>query len=297
MPLADPIGFLAVADGEYDWDSRTELVLDDRYRERQLPLLGRRPNPDLSGTDVLPGEFWPPVRYVAVPIDTRALLADPGFAAFLDELRASEVAGDVWWEGIEARADRVHATLAPDIDTTTADQPESRPIAVTADPPGSGPIAATAEPADSGPSAVTTDRRRGGTADPPGCGPTDVQLEVTVRGPWVGRFNTGRIYLPVQIPSPADRRLLAAVRDRFGAPHTALLAGFLQLRRGVGGRPYERLRALVRRHQPLVAVPMTVDHLEVRDTMDGLVLRSRVVGRIPLGDPHAPVAGGSRGPR
>ncbi|WP_456246590.1 hypothetical protein [Longispora urticae] len=235
MPLADPIGFLAAQHAEYDWDGRSALAFDDSYRARQLPLLGGRARSDLRNGDLRDGEFWPPVRSVTVPIDSGTLLADPGFAAFLDALRDSDLAGDVWWDGLAVRADRVHATLAPDIG------------AAVVDPPGEGPIV------------------------------------VTVRGPWVGRLNTGRIYLPVEVPSPADRRTLAAVRDQLGAEHRPLLAGYLHLRSELEGHRYELLRSVVRAHQRRVAVSMVVDHLAVRDTMDNLVLRSHLARRLPFG--------------
>ncbi|MEV6520838.1 hypothetical protein AB0M43_02720 [Longispora sp. NPDC051575] len=235
MPLADPIGFLAAQRAEYDWDGRSALAFDDGYRARQLPLLGGRSRSDLRNEDLRDGEFWPPVRSVTVPIDSGRLLADPAFTEFLDALRDSDLAGDLWWDGLAARADRVHATLAPDIGAAVVDPQEEGPIVVT------------------------------------------------VRGPWVGRHNTGRIYLPVEVPSPADRRTLAAVRDRLGAEHRPLLAGYLQLRSELDCRRYERLRSVVREHQHRVAVPMAVDHLAVRATMDNLVLRSQITDRIRLG--------------
>ncbi len=112
--------------------------------------------------------------------------------------------------------------------------------------------------------------------------PTGSPIVITVRGPWIGRFNIGRIYLPVEVPHPAARTLLREVRDQLGARHQPLLAGYLQLTRGLEGSRYEHLKAVVREYQSRVAVDITIDHLAVTETMDDLVLRSRVVDRVRL---------------
>jgi hypothetical protein len=98
----------------------------------------------------------------------------------------------------------------------------------------------------------------------------DVPIDLVVRGPWIGQFNTGRIYLPVE---PADEpAALALAADR------PLLAGYLQLTADVTGDEYAELRDLVATFQPL-RMPVRVDHLQVLETMDDLALRSRIVHR------------------
>jgi hypothetical protein len=232
--LLDPLAELARQGSAYDWAGNDALHLDDRYIERQFPLLCDRTRADL-GPDPGPGEFWPPVRSAVVPLDGHRLAGDAGVAAFLDELRCSTIGPSVWWPGLDRRVDRVHATLAAGLEG----QPDL---------------------AAGGPPPVT----------------------VTVRGPWIGRFNTGRIYLPVQAADAVSAHALARVRDRVGAPHRPLLAGYLQLTADITGDDYRLLRDLVARYQRRVAVDLALTELWVMDTMDDLVLRSRTAARIPL---------------
>ena len=208
--MADVLSVLA--EQEFEWAERDSLRLDERYRVRHLPLLTERDRGPL-GPDVGPGEFWPPVRSVVLP------LPDLRPEEFLSALAASEVAGLVWWRGLDLRADRVHATLAHGSEELRA---------------------------------------------------LDAPIDVVVRGPWVGRFNTGRIYLPVE---PADERAsLALGVDR------PLLAGYLQLTADVTGDAYLELRELVRTFQPL-RMPVRVHGFHVLETMDDLALRSHVVNQ------------------
>ncbi|GAA1370848.1 hypothetical protein [Catellatospora chokoriensis] len=107
-------------------------------------------------------------------------------------------------------------------------------------------------------------------------------IHLVVRGPWLGRFNTGRIYLPVQAADAASARQLEAARVRLAAEHRPLLAGYLQLTGDVRGERYAALRGLVRRYQARIQVPVTPADLWLMDTMDDLVLRSRVARRVPF---------------
>lgn len=239
--LLDPLSDLRRQRAEYAWESHSSLRLDDRYRTRQLPLLQVRTWTAVGPESVAPGEFWPPVRSVVVPLPDD-ILNDQPMASFLAELRASEVAPLIWFEGLLVRAGRMHATLVPEVSLEGPDQP---PHAV----------------------AVQTDGRG---------------LKVVVKGPWVGRFNTGRIYLPVQAADEESAKALAAIRTLWGAEHRPLLAGFLQLRDDVNGRQYAELRHILAKYQTRLAIPVTVTELALMETMDDLVLRSRVVGRISM---------------
>ncbi|GAA2394786.1 hypothetical protein Cme02nite_54780 [Catellatospora methionotrophica] len=107
-------------------------------------------------------------------------------------------------------------------------------------------------------------------------------VHLIVRGPWLGRLNAGRIYLPVQATDTASARQLTAVRARLGSPPRPMLAGYLQLTGDVHGEQYAALRDLVRRYQRRVQVAVRPPDLWLMDTMDDLVLRSRVVQRLPL---------------
>ncbi|MEV4759994.1 hypothetical protein AB0J86_33530 [Micromonospora sp. NPDC049559] len=242
QPLLAPLATLAAQGAEYDWAGHDELRLDSRYRTRQLPLLHDRPRAAL-GPDTGPGEYWPPVRSIVVPIDGHLVAADPQMRAFLTELARSAVGKLVWWQGLVLRADRTHATLVPD------NQSEPDP-----------------DPSSGGSS--------GG-------------VMVLVRGPWIGRMNTGRIYLPVQAADRHCATYLAQVRARAGAERRPLLAGYLQLTGAVTGAGYRELRDLVATYQSM-AIPMPVRQLWVMDTMDDLVLRSEVTARIPLTANRAP---------
>ncbi|SEE96997.1 hypothetical protein SAMN05428954_4873 [Streptomyces sp. 2112.3] len=239
-PLLDPLTDLSRQAAAYDWAANEALILDQRYRERQLPLLNSRARAPL-GPDAGAAEYWPPIRSVVVPVDSRRLAADTGITAFLDDLRRSEVASSVWWPGVAMRADRMHATLVGGLQEG-AELP------------------------------ARLDRR----------------IEVLVRGPWIGRFNTGRIYLPVQAADRASATALAQLRTRTGAEHRPLLAGYLQLSGDVTGAAYHRLRAIVATHQNRIAVRLPLSELWLMDTMDDLVLRSHLAARIPLrnSSPH-----------
>ncbi|MFK0261380.1 hypothetical protein ACIQU1_08605 [Streptomyces angustmyceticus] len=232
-PLLDPITELSRQDASYDWAANGALTLDQRYRERQLPLLDGRARAPL-GPDTGPAEYWPPIRSAVIPIDGRRLAADAALASFLDALRRSDAGSLVWWPGLSLRADRLHATLAGGLE-------------------GGGELPSRLEP----------------------------RIEVVVRGPWIGRFNTGRIYLPVQAADVASATALAHLRTRLGAEHRPLLAGYLQLTGEVSGDAYQRLRELVATYQSRIAVRMPLSALWLMDTMDDLVLRSRVVTRVP----------------
>ncbi|MEV0284304.1 MULTISPECIES: hypothetical protein [unclassified Kribbella] len=199
-----------LAGQEFEWGKHEALRLDARYRRRHLPLLRDGVRGPL-GPDVGPGEFWPPVRSVVVP------LPDPRPEAFLAALADSRLSNLVWWRGLELRADRVHATLVHGSD-------EPRVL--------------------------------------------DGPIDLVVRGPWIGQFNTGRIYLPVE---PADERAVRALDVE-----RPLLAGYLQLTSDVTGAEYAELRDLVAVFQP-ARTKVRVDRFLVLETMDDLALRSRVV--------------------
>ncbi|MFI7060389.1 hypothetical protein ACIBL3_05350 [Kribbella sp. NPDC050124] len=98
----------------------------------------------------------------------------------------------------------------------------------------------------------------------------DRPIDVVVRGPWIGQFNTGRIYLPVE---PADKRAARAL-----AVERPLLAGYLQLTADVTGAAYGELRELVATFQP-ARTKVEVDRFHVLETMDDLALRSRFVNQ------------------
>ncbi|BDH14012.1 hypothetical protein [Streptomyces hygroscopicus] len=232
--LLDPLTDLSRQGAAYDWAANGALILDQRYRERQLPLLDDRARAPL-GPEVGAAEYWPPIRSAVIPIDSGRLAADDGITAFLDDLRRSDVASLVWWPGLALRADRMHATLVGGINE-------------------GGELPAQLAP----------------------------RIEVMVRGPWIGRFNTGRIYLPVQAADLASATALARLRTRAGADHRPLLAGYVQLTDDVTGDSYRQLRDLVATHQSRIAVRLPLSELWLMDTMDDLVLRSRLAARIPL---------------
>ena len=106
---------------------------------------------------------------------------------------------------------------------------------------------------------------------------------VVVRGPWIGRLNAGRIYLPVQAADQQSADHLADIRTRAGqTEHRPLLAGYLQFTDDVGGEHYRALHELIATYQTRIAVAMGVRELWVMETMDDLVLRSRVAARLPV---------------
>lgn len=98
----------------------------------------------------------------------------------------------------------------------------------------------------------------------------DAPIDLVIRGPWIGQFNTGRIYLPVEAADDQAASALAVDRP--------LLAGYLQLTADITGNAYTELRDLVATFQPL-RIPARITHLHVLETMDDLALRSRIVAR------------------
>ncbi|MCR1785003.1 hypothetical protein KVF89_20860 [Nocardioides carbamazepini] len=235
-PLLDPLAALRAQNAEFPWERHGALEFDERYRTRQLPLLRDEERPPIGPTDIAPGEFWPPVRSVVLPLPAD-LLQHSHIRVFLDDLKRADVAPLIWFQGLRLRAERMHATLVPGIgDGHLADLPPA--------------------PAEG--------------------------VGIVVRGPWVGRYNRGRIYFPVQAADTTSALWLATLGRRWGVEIGPLLSGILQLRGAVCGAAYDQLREIVRAHQARVAVPVRVTEYRVVDTMDDLVLRSQVVDRIEV---------------
>ena len=236
--LRHPIQSLDSQGATFAWAEHQSLQLNDRYRSRQLPLIRESPRPPVGDHDLSPGEFWPPVRSLVLALPDE-IMADPVLAQFIEELRASAAADAVWFEGLAARAGRLHATVASGVSE-----------------------------------ALTTSDNAEGSSDG-----SSVGVEVVVHGPWVGHWNSGRIYLPVSAADDRSEALIRGARAWCGGGSGALLAGFLQLRRDVSGDGYLQLQRLVQSFQTRVSIKVRVAHLTAMETMDDLVLRSRVLGR------------------
>lgn len=228
--LSNPLRALRRTGAEFGWRDADRLRLNDRYRERQLPLLNEqsRRREELAESPLRAGEFWPPVRCAVLPLDDAAIQADPVFAQFLADLRGSAAADAIWWRGLRLREDRIHCNLHAEVGDARWD-------------------------------------------DELGPGP-----RLVVRGPWIGRLNNGRIYLPVQVAGEQDQRAFWRVREQVRAPHVPMLAGYFQLTGDLSGDAYRDLRDLVLDYQERIAVPMQADRVWIMDTMDSLVLRSRI---------------------
>ena len=93
------------------------------------------------------------------------------------------------------------------------------------------------------------------------------------------RMAPGEFWPPVRsvAADPGSAAALADLRRRFGGQHRPLLAGFLQLTDGVTGHACEQLREIVADYQRRFVIPITVPSVAVIDTMDDLLLRSRVL--------------------
>lgn len=238
--LEDPLAYLRETGAEFDWQGSDRLEFNERYRQRQLPLLNEhsRRRDDLADREVRLGEFWPPVRCALLPIDEAALSGNAVLSEFLAALRDSAAGACVWWPGLALRQDRVHCNIQPDLASWQ----------------------------------VTTD-------------PLNAPLEIVVRGPWIGRLNPGRIYLPVEIPDPCHQQRFAGLRTSLGAAHDPMIAGFLQLAEEVTARKYAELRNLVHEYQDKIRIPVQADRMWVLETMDSLILRSRIAQTVRFGAP------------
>ncbi len=239
--LREPIRSLDRGGSTFDWDSNTSLVLSERYRARQLPLLRAGPRPTVGPEDLAPGEFWPSVRSAVLPVPD-SIMGNRLLAGFLADLAASSAGSTVWFDGLRARAGRVHATLVSGIDLTGR-SPEYL--------------------------------RQTSTCSSDG-------VDVVVHGPWIGHWNSGRIYLPLSAADDRSERVIRDARRRWGGQEGVLLAGFLQLERDVTDEAYAALRELISRYREAVRITVHVPELAIMETMDDLVLRSQVVARQPF---------------
>lgn len=115
-------------------------------------------------------------------------------------------------------------------------------------------------------------------------------LAATVLAPWMGRANPGRIYLPVSLNDPNGRDEVRRMRAESGAPQTPLLAGYVQLTDELDATTTRTLALLLRHHRDRIHIPVTLDRLWIVDTMDSLLLRSRLVEELHFGERTEPEA-------
>ncbi|RDV45966.1 hypothetical protein DOE76_05830 [Leifsonia sp. ku-ls] len=107
-------------------------------------------------------------------------------------------------------------------------------------------------------------------------------LEPVLHGPFIGRFNRGRIYLPVEFDRAADQRLLTSLSGIFGAsPPIVTAVGLVNLREELDPGEAQEMTAILLRlrdQRSRLAVPT----LSWTSTHDDLTLDMRRLETIAL---------------
>lgn len=106
-------------------------------------------------------------------------------------------------------------------------------------------------------------------------------FSVVLHGPFVGRFNRGRIYLPLEFDRPADGRALDALCRVYGRERPGFLAiGLVNLRDELDAAEAHDLAALLASQQQRSRLPVT--RLSWTATNDDLALSMRRLETVEL---------------
>jgi hypothetical protein len=222
------------------------LGFDENYRLAQLPLVA--PGHPLSveqtpGADYLNGRYERERLSLVAPIRWETLTSGRAYGGFAEDLAASSVQPKLSGEITERRRDRLHATVAGGL--------------------REGDLARTIEVAgrfleEHGP------------------------VRVRVLGPFVGRKNTGRIYLPVIPEMIGGEQAFGLLQARLGLPVSNFYAvGLLNLAEELNPAETRELSGLIGKWQNTVLLETRLPRLEILGTHDDLVLSGRRVAGIP----------------
>ena len=224
------------------------LTFDDAYRLAHLPLVAPG-HPEIiagkDGTDYRNGTYQTPRYSLVVPVDAGELSGSAAFRAFEAELRSFSFSDKIAWQIGRERASKLHATI----------------------------VGGLAEPdlascADDAAVALVPLRA----------------LSIRLGGPFLGRINTGRIYLPVYPCCHDGQDMLGLVQRACGARQTRFyVVGTYHFAAALTVAETADLAGLVERWHRLTLAELPVRSLAVMATNDDLALSARVVTTIPVG--------------
>lgn len=224
------------------------LTFDEAYRLAHLPLVTPG-HPDAlagkDGTDYANGRYETPRYSLVVPVDAGELAGCKAFRAFEAELRAFSFSDKIAWQLGERRASKLHATIIGGLSETD--------IARCAD-------AAAAALAPLG----------------------DIALRIG--GPFLGRINTGRVYLPVYPEQRDGGDVFARIQHACGVRQTRFyVIGYYHLAEALTADETADLAGLADRWRRRTLAELPVPSLAIQATNDDLALSARIVATIPAG--------------
>lgn len=224
------------------------LAFDDAYRLAHLPLVAPG-HPEIiagkDGTDYRNGTYETPRHSLVVPVDAGQLGTSEAFLQFETELRSFSFSDKIAWQLGHERAGKLHATIVGGLS-----EPD---IARCTD-------AAAAALAPLG------------------------ALSLRIGGPFLGRINTGRIYLPVYPCCHDGEDVFGLVQQACGARQTRFyVVGYFHFAAALTVAETTDLAGLVERWRHRVLAELPVRSLAVMATNDDLALSGRVVATIPVG--------------
>lgn len=223
------------------------LTFDDAYRLAHLPLVVSG-HPEIiaskDGTDYRNGRYDTPRHSLVVPIDAQALGRAEAFQEFEAELRSFSFSDKIAWQLGRERAGKLHATIV------------------------------------------------GGMSEPDIARCVEAVIEALVPlgalalrlgGPFLGRINTGRIYLPVYPCCHDGENVFALVQQACGARRTRFhVVGYYHFAAALTAAETSELAGLAERWRRRVLAELPVASLAVMATNDDLALSGRVVATIPV---------------
>lgn len=228
------------------------LRFDASYRLAHLPLVALSHPAALrsaAGTDYQDGRYAAARHSLVVPVSSRELAASAAFQAVDAALRTSCIAPKIAFDLCERRAAKLHVTL------------------------GSAARSELERHADT----VATVLSSLGA------------LRFTLRGPFMGSKNTGRIYFPAYPECRNGDEVFALVQDALGVPRTRFyVLGYYNLVDVLDAAETAALQEIVDAWSAVDMLQVQADACLIQATNDDLVLSGRAVIRIDA----RPVAGG-----
>lgn len=232
-------------------DFSTPLALDESYRLAHLPLLAPvhpRAIPRLDGRDYEMGRHAE-IFSLVMPLSRDAPEASPTWRELETELRAAPFAGKIAWDLLPKRAERLHATIVGSL--SRGERPAISPEIRTK-------LAAIAP------------------------------FEVELRGLFSGNVNLGRLYLRAYPQQAPGLNPFQQIQQAFGrAPGDLYLVGYYNLVDDLDAEETQALAALLKHWWEKPLLRLRVNALWLMGARDDLVLESRIVETLPLGDAPA----------
>jgi hypothetical protein len=195
-----------------------------------------------------PGRYAEARVSLVVVVPLAEFVASPSYRTLDTRLRRSRLAGKLAWDLLERRGERLHATVCSRLNARLTPEEIRRLL----------------------------DRLRG----LPG-------FRVRVRGPWLsGRFNRGRLYLPVYPEVDGGLDALRRIQREAGWAETGFYGiGFHNLTDHLAEPETAELLEIVAEYREVVLLEHAVHRLSLIATHDDLLLDGRVIRDLPLAHP------------